>query len=139
MALANTEPFSIHLIGDVTGETWTGDFTTKIWLSHRELLRMDAVRRQLLGETQSAPSDRALQTADMISELTIRLVDPPPFWRDNGNGLDLLDDNVLTTVWGKVQEIVGKAVEARTKQAKAVQEKLRQEAKTKAEAEKDDK
>lgn len=131
MALDNTEAFSVHLIGDVTGETWTGGFTTKIWLSHRELLRIDQIRRQLLGETPSSPSVRAADTADMLSELQVRLVEAPAFWKDAGNGLDLVDDNLLQEVWAKVQQAVARRVEARTKQARAVQERLRAEAEAK--------
>lgn len=129
----NNETFSIHVEGDTSGDTWTGNFVTKIWLSHREFLRIDQIRRTLLGETPSNPSDRAANTAAMLAELQVRLVEYPPFWKDSGYGLDLVDDNVVGAIWDKVQDKVKERLAAKQKAAKAQQDRMRDEAK-KAEA-----
>lgn len=128
MSDANTAPFTIHETGDVSGETWTGEFMAKKWLSHRDHLRKDQVRRELLGGQAGAPTERALTTAMILSELAVRLVKAPSWWADTGNGLDLLDDNVIGIVYDAACKVETDAVEAKKSKAEAVQTKLREEA-----------
>lgn len=125
MSLDNEGQFSIHLTGDVTGETWEGDFTAKKRLSHRDTLKKDNYRRQLLGEAGGMPTERAVEAAVMVSELEVRLLKWPDWWVPRGKGLDLEDDNILSDVWAKALKVEKDAADAVKAKAEANQKQLR--------------
>lgn len=108
----NSVKFSINVTGENTGEKWAGVFTTKLRLSHRDQLRMDQIRRDLLGPNAATASPRAQNQADVFSEIAIHIVDAPQWWKMQGDGLDLEDDNVISTIYG---EIMKAKTEARKK------------------------
>lgn len=122
---ANEAVFSLHLTGDVTGETWDGEFAAKKRLSHRNHLTKDNYRRQLLGEAGGMPTDRAIEAAVMVSELEVRLVKWPEWWTTKGKGLDLEDDNVLAEVYAKALKVEKDAADAVKKRAEEKQKELR--------------
>lgn len=117
-----TESFSIDLIGENTGKTWKGVFKTKINLSHRDYLRQDQLRRELLGEKPEAAGARAANTAELMAFINIHLVEPTQWWQMNGNGLDLEDDNVVSAIYGKIVEL--KEAAAKKLVAKAEADKV---------------
>lgn len=124
----NEVPFSIHEVGDVTEKTYTGEFRAKVRLSHRDQLRKDQVRREILGGQPGVPGDRALTTSMILSELAVRLTSVPEWWTDSAGGLDLEDDNVIGKVYDAAMKVEGDAVEAKKKKAEAEQKRLRDEA-----------
>jgi hypothetical protein len=74
-------------------------------LGHRDYLRQDEIRRELLGARPEGVSARAQNTAELFSFVWIHLVESPQWWTMNGNGLDLEDDNVAADVYGKIVEL----------------------------------
>ena len=100
--LPNEAKFSISLVGDVTGTTWSGAFKMKLRLSHREQLKRDEYRRSLLGADPDHASPRALSTAECFSEITAHLVEMPKWWILLDNGMDLEDDNVVAEIYNNV-------------------------------------
>lgn len=99
---AKTVNFSISLIGNVTGEKWVGEFTTKLRLSHRDQLARDRISRELLGDTRpDFASPRAINQANIFSDLRVRLTQAPAWWKESAEGLDLEDDNVVAEVYNK--------------------------------------
>jgi len=131
----NDVPFSISLIGDVSEEKWVGDFRAKKTLSHRDQLRRDQIRRELLGSQGGTPTERALSIAMVLSELAVRITKAPKWWAEKGDGLDLDDGNVIGEVYDNVTRIEREAAEAKKVKAEKAQEEMRDEAK-KADAEK---
>ena len=125
---ANSIAFSIKITGDSTGEIWTGDFRAKKRLSHRDNLKKDAVRRELLGAQPGTPTDRALSTAMILSELSVRLLKAPKWWTEKGEGMDLEDDNIIGTVFDEAMKVEREAQEALKKKAADAQAELRKEA-----------
>lgn len=100
MAVAKYEsPFTVETTGDTTGEKWKGLFKVKTRLSHRDQLNRDRVRREMIGNNPDAASERARATADVFSQLSIRLIDAPSWWVNADNGLDLADENVVIEVF----------------------------------------
>lgn len=91
--------FSVDIRGDKTRKQFVGAFTVKTLLSHRDELRRDAIRRDLLGPAAQFATDRAMNQADVLSELAVRIAKAPTWWTENGNGLDLKDDNVVARVY----------------------------------------
>lgn len=118
-----TVQFTVSVIGDTTGEKWYGMFKVKPRLSHRDQLQRDKVRRELLGADGSNASVRAKDQAEIFSQLAVRVVEAPSWWKDNGNGLDLVDDNVIADVYSAAVKAEVDALEE-TKKAgeQAVQE-----------------
>lgn len=124
---ANDAPFTLHVVGETTDLTWKGEFRAKKRLSHRDQLLKDQVRRELLGGQAGQPTERALSTSMILSELRVRLTKFPAWWTETGLGLDLDDDNVIGEMYDKALSIEQEAIDAKKKKAEAVQEKLREE------------
>ena len=122
--LNNTEPFTVSVIGDETQEKWFGTFKAKVRLSHRDHLIKDKVRRDLLGPDGNNASPRALNTAEVFSELAVRVVDAPAWWTDNDNGLGLQDDNVVGEVYKAAVKVATEAAENLKKQAEEAKKEL---------------
>jgi hypothetical protein len=127
---ANSEKFSIDVTGDVTGRPWKGVFETKLRLSHRDQLRQDEIRRELLGARAEHASNRAINQAEIFSTIAAHLTKVPEWWTVNGGGLDLEDDNVIGAVYDRIIELKGEAAKKAKGEADAAKTEL---AKVKAE------
>lgn len=126
----NLKTFNISVVGETTGETFRGDFDARILLSHRDRLRRDRVRRDLLGagpEGAAGADQEALLTAEIFSQLTVRVAKAPKWWDESGNGLDLRDHNVITEVYKKVLEIEAEARKAREEASEAARQEMKSE------------
>lgn len=100
--MANDVSFSIKVVGEVTGTTWGGVFKTKLRLSHKDQLRRDQLRRDLLGDKAEHASSRAINQAEIFSEIAIHLIESPQWWKVSDGGLDLEDDIVVKTVYDEI-------------------------------------
>lgn len=129
---ANDAPFTLTVVGETSDTTWTGEFRAKKWLSHRDQLAKDQIRRELLGGQTGQPTDRALTTSMILSELRVRLTKFPEWWPTTGMGLDLADDNVIGTIYDKAMAIEAEAVEAKKAKAEKIQQQLKDAAAKKA-------
>lgn len=129
---AGDAPFSLHEVGETSDQTYTGEFRAKKWLSHRDQLLKDQVRRELLGGASGVATERALTTAMILSELRVRLTASPDWWKTSNSGLDLVDDNVIGRVYDEAVKVEQDAVDAKKKKAEKIQEQLRAEAEKKA-------
>lgn len=125
---ANEHSFSLSEIGEDSGEKFVGDFKSKKRLSHRDQLRLDQIRRDLLGAQPGVPTDRALSTAMILSQLAVRIFKAPKWWAEVSEGLDLEDDNIIGKLHDLVMAPVVAAEKAKAEAAKKAQEDMRQEA-----------
>lgn len=100
--MSNSEQFTIDVLGETSGKAWKGVFKTKLRLSHRDQLRMDEIRRDLLGKSPEHASPRAHNQAEIFSTIAAHLTEMPQWWTMEGNGLDLEDDNVVGEVYGRI-------------------------------------
>lgn len=92
--------FLDDIIGDSTGELFKGPFVVKTKLSYEDLLRLDRLRRDFLGGThQENASVMAMNIANALADLAVRIVESPSWWPEYGNGFNLKDDNVLQTIY----------------------------------------
>jgi hypothetical protein len=120
------EKFTIKEVGDRTGETYEGVFTTKTRLSYKDLFEQDRIRRQLVGP-EGGPRDLRVEHASTIlSALAVRLIAPFPAWWEKseadgvlGNGF--YDDNVLGAIYDKVMAFDKDVQAALAKKAAAAQ------------------
>lgn len=125
---ANEHTFTLNEIGEDTGEKFVGDFKCKKRLSHRDQLRKDQVRRDLLGGQPGVPTERALSTSMIISELAVRVLKAPKWWAEVGEGLDLMDDNIIGLIHDMALKPENDAAKAKVLAAKKAQDEMRKEA-----------
>jgi hypothetical protein len=119
--ILNQAKFTMSTVGEVSGLTYAGEFSIKIRLSHRDTLKMDSIRRDLLGDFSEGASSDAIDLANVIAFLGVHVLSAPSWWRDAGNGLDLEDGNVLKSVIEgirKIKEADQKDRDQRTQKAK---------------------
>lgn len=105
MASDNEGTFTIDLEGETTGERFTGKFKTKLKLSHRDSITKDNIKRDLLGRDPDKAGGRAQSLAFISSELTVRIIDSPIWFKESSFGLDLLDDSVLAEIYKKAIDL----------------------------------
>lgn len=95
--------FDIDVVGEMTGQSFKGEFTCKI-----PTLRDNALiakhRAALNGDFAQFLDLSTLKLHQMISYLRYTLEKAPKFWRESDNGYELLDMNVVEAVYDKALE-----------------------------------
>ncbi|CAB4127009.1 hypothetical protein UFOVP75_53 [uncultured Caudovirales phage] len=113
--METSKSFSISVIGERTQEKWFGEFTAKTLISHRDELRRDAIRRELLGGTNPQFADvRQKNQAELFAEMSIRITKAPSWWMESNGGMDMYDDNVIAEVYAeclKAEQVALKAIQ----------------------------
>jgi hypothetical protein len=117
--------FNVHVDrGDVTGKTWDGDFRSKEVLSFGDQLRIDRIRRDLLGPGPYDSVDpEALAAASILAELQVRLTESPEWW---AGGVGHSDTNLLMAVYEQVRKVRDQHADEVKKQGEEAQKKLRE-------------
>ena len=90
-----TAEFNIHLVGDVTQQTYIGKFKVNSVLDPFQILNSGKRYRDLLGVNPAFASETEMNLAFALAQLEYRVINPPPFW-NNGNLKDL---NVIMSVF----------------------------------------
>jgi hypothetical protein len=119
------ETFDVNVVGNATGQTWAGSFTVKPLLSWRDGLAQDKLRRELLGADAQNASPDAVAMAVILSELSVRVIDAPAWWKESKGGLDLPDDEVITTIYSKMREIIDAKVAETAKDAEEARAEIK--------------
>lgn len=125
--------FTIKVTGEATGEEYAGAFKAKQLLTHEEQLRIDAIKRELLGKVNpERATERALDQAICLANTAVRLTSFPDWWKQQSFGQGLYDDAPLKEVYEQAlkveddfrKEIAEKAKTARGDLEKAGDEKV---------------
>lgn len=98
------ETFSVDVIGEATGTHYQGVFKVKPILTQNEQLARDELARTMLGVKSQEASPRANSQAYILAEIRVRSLDIPAFWKECKEGGALLDENVMSTIYDKIQE-----------------------------------
>lgn len=124
--METTSTFSISEVGETSGKSYVGEFKVKTVLTRRELFRIDAVRREIIGpspEGSVVPADLQLE-AHMHAHLQIRVIKAPQWWAECGNGLDIEDLDIIAKLFGFMIREENKGKTALKKEAEQALEKL---------------
>lgn len=124
--MSNEHVFTMNVEG-TSGERHKGVFKFKIRLSHRDTLKMDAFRRELLGQNPENAGVDAFATAKVFAKVWTHLLEAPSWWKESGNGLDLDDEE-------PVMDLLA-AIQAKEKEGKVELTKKADEAKVELQAE----
>lgn len=121
-----TEEFSINITGTDSEKNFGGKFKVRVSvLPHGMRMEQDRLRREFLGTASpESASAYARNAASIFSELSMRVVEAPSWWADNGNGLGLEDDNVVAEVWGQTCKLRDACAESVQKRAEAARKDL---------------
>lgn len=118
--------FSVSVIGEKTGQQWTGDFSVKTMLSHRDELRRDAIRRELLGPTNPQAADSfTVDATQVFADLSVRILKAPTWWTESGGGLDMHDANVVSEIYKQALAAEQDALNRIKNEAEKAKEELR--------------
>jgi len=131
MAVIEDLPFAIHVVGESTGNTWTGDFRAKTALSRRDIITRDKIRREMLGSGGGEVEQHAADLAMAYSELKIRITEAPEWFTSADYGLDMLDEAPMAAIYQKAIKIFTDETERKLKAAKAKSDELKKELDTK--------
>ncbi|WNM70150.1 hypothetical protein [Myxococcus phage Mx1] len=122
---AYQKQFSIHVVGEATGKTYTGDFVVQVVLGSRHHFLTDQLYRKYLGGDPTHADSDVKFRAKVLSEINGAIVQAPLFWREEGDGVDLLDDNVLSEVYSGLLKKVEEFENERQEKTKAAADKLK--------------
>lgn len=86
-------------------EPLRGKFKVKVKLSYRDILNMDAIRRQLLGPQGGDADGMAALISQGVAKIRVHALETPSWWRDADNGLDFEDINVVLTVLTELNKV----------------------------------
>lgn len=117
--------FNIHVIGERTQKTYTGEFRARRFLTHRQRIQKDRIYRENMGPNPGDAEFLVHQTALLFSDTFVGLSVKPQWWTDAGMGLDLVDENVLVQVWEEMRKIQGEATKHLNNKAEEAKEELK--------------
>lgn len=120
----NTKEFTVTS-NCADGTILKGKFVAKMRLSHRDNLKMDGFRRQLLGDKPEAAGDEAQGTATVFAKLWTHITDAPSWWKDSGNGLDLEDGAPVMDVFNALVALEKETLEDLKKKAEEARADLK--------------
>lgn len=93
---------TLKVTGSFTGETWVGEFEFYRVLTHKQQLEKDRIRRGFLGEHGNEAAQNIQGRANAFADLAVRLISAPDWWEKSNGGLDLVDDEVLISLYEAV-------------------------------------
>lgn len=97
--METTATFEINEVGEESGNPFNGSFKVKTLLTRRDEFMADERRRSLLGSSPQEAANSLQAEAFMHGQLSVRLLEAPSWWKENGHGLDMTDLNVVVAVF----------------------------------------
>lgn len=102
--MRKTVDFTVNI--PVPGEDpLRGKFSCKTKLSYREMLEQDAIRRQLLGPAGGEPDPVVALISGAVAKIRVHCSETPSWWKENGQGMDFDDINILLAVLNEVNRV----------------------------------
>ncbi len=97
--------FSIHVVGEVSGQTYVGDFDVKKKMSKLDQCRQDNFFRFYVGDSSPQFASIPVQgIAETLSQLRVRIVKAPAWWAEEGFGEKIVDDNLIHAIYSKAMQ-----------------------------------
>lgn len=95
--------FFIDVVGEMTNQTFKGEFSCKI-PNLRDQALISKHRAYLNGDLVAYLDAPTLRLHQMISYLRYTLTKFPSFWKESDQGYELMDQNVIEDVYNKALE-----------------------------------
>lgn len=129
--METTAKFSVSVIGEETGTSYTGDFVVKTLLTRRDNFAADERKRLIIGNVSNPAMvpPHIHGEAYMLSQLSVRVVNGPDWYIRSDNGMDLTDSNIIGEIFRLALEKEDERKTALGKTAEQALEKLSKKAK----------
>jgi hypothetical protein len=99
----NQKSFDINSVGETTGLEYKGAFTVKCALSISEKHKLELERTRLTADYAN-PTAGLAGIAIAMSNLSVRIVEGPAWWKNSNNGSDILDEEIVFELYEKCRE-----------------------------------
>ena len=99
----NQKSFEISYLGEITGKKYEGTFTVKCVLNLAEKRKVE-IERSTLSADLNNPTDSLSAIATIVSNLRVRVVESPDWFKQSVQTLDVLDEDVLFHIFSKCME-----------------------------------
>ncbi len=104
MDLPKTEStFSIDHVGDTSGNRYEGTFVVRTVLNMGQKHQLELEKSRLLADFLN-PTSELSGIALILSNLRVKIVDAPEWWKQSNGGLNILDEDVLVELYKKLVE-----------------------------------
>lgn len=111
--------FDYHGVGNQTNTTYMGNFVTKCVLSPMDHIKADRLYRELIGSVNPhLASKETTNYAFALSQLKVRLVEFPDFFKNKELDGSHLDSNILI-------DLVNKAIDAQEEYKEELDQRLK--------------
>jgi len=111
--------FDYHGVGERTNTTYMGVFRVKTILSPMDMLKADRMYRELIGSVNPHMASKESQNfAFALSQLKIRIIESPDFYKNKELDGSHLDSNILI-------DIINKAIDAEDEYKKQIDDRLK--------------
>ena len=95
--------FEIDCVGEVTGKRYEGAFTVLCSLNIGQKHALALEKTRLIGN-YSSPTEDLIGLSVLLANLRIKIVDGPEWWKQSRGGATLEDEEVVVTLFEKIQE-----------------------------------
>lgn len=95
--------FEIDCVGEVTGKRYEGTFTVLCSLNIGQKHALALEKTRLIGN-YSSPTEDLIGLSVLLANLRIKIVDGPEWWKQSRGGATLEDEEVVVTLFEKIQE-----------------------------------
>lgn len=96
----NEKSFQLDHLGEVTGKKYEGTFTV-ICVLNTAQKRVLEIEKSALSADLSNPTGNLSAIATVIANLRVRVIKSPDWFKQAISDLDLLDEDVFFTLYGK--------------------------------------
>jgi len=112
--------FDYHDVGDRTNTTYMGVFRVKTIVSPMDMIRADRLYRELIGSVNPHMASKETQNfAFALSQLKVRILEAPDFYKNSDLDGSHLDSNILI-------DIINKSIDAEEEYKKQIDNKLKE-------------
>lgn len=118
------EEFVVAVNGNL-GESLRGKFKIKVKLSVKDRLRIDEIRRNILGSKSGEADPEADTLARALGKIQVHVIESPQFWKDHENGLAFEDLEPVLKVLEEIQKVETKYFEEKAKDAEEAKKELK--------------
>jgi len=97
----NDVTFNFKEQGATTGEEYVGEFTVISMMNVAQRYELELEKSRLIADFNN-PTDGLTGIAEILSTLRTRIVDGPKWWRDSAGGFNIMDENILVSLYNRV-------------------------------------
>lgn len=94
----NEKSFSFSHVGSTTGKKYEGTFTVKCVLNLADKRRLELEKSNLSADL-SNPTDNLSVLSTIVSNLRVRVINSPDWFKQSIQTLDIIDDDILFEVY----------------------------------------